>query len=218
MTEAPLSSWREVFTALRCSSSRLYATLVLVTGFALYTACVEVTLLWEALVCYLATRPPLDAAFGHGSVLTVVQLVTGAAGGVLLLVALPWATRVLWRWSASIWTRPPSQPGAWSADAVDLLDLYVMSDGPRSLSEVVWVLSPCRQPPSWRHPWRRFRTLAGWGRRNAEIAAEAGVLAGAGLLRCTEDARWWGERTFEITDAGRAVSEAAAVGVTEGAS
>lgn len=90
--------------------------------------------------------------------------------------------------------------------------------GTRELAEVVWVLSPYRPAPSWWHPWRRIGVKAGWGRRNAEIGAEAGALADAGLLRCTENARWWWERKFEITDAGRAASEAAAVGVAEGAS
>lgn len=214
----PISSWREVFANLRYPGRRAYAAAVLTTGALLYATCIEASIALAELAYHLAVRPALVAVFGHEPVPTVTQFATGAAGGVLLLVALPWTTRVLWRWSASIWQRPPSEPGSWSDDARDLLDLFAITDGPRALSNAVWVLSPRLPAPSWWHPWRRFRTLAGWGRRNAEIADESGALADAGLLRCTEDSRRWWLRTFEITDAGRAASEAAAVGVTEGAS
>lgn len=170
-----------------------------------------------ALTYYFAVRPVLIAAVGHEPMPAVGQGVAAAAGGVLTLLA--WTKMVqpaLWRWLASVWERTPSGPGAWSADALDVLDLYVMAGGPRSLSEVVWVLSPYRPAPSWWHPWRRIGVKAGWGRRNAEIGAEAGALADAGLLRCTEDARWWWERVYEVTDDGRAASEAVVVGVSEG--
>ena len=219
MTGSPITSWSEAFAALRKPGSRGYAALTLGVAAELYVACFFVSEAVAVLGYSFAARPALVAVVGHEPMPTVEQGVAAAAGGVLALLA--WIKAVqpaLWRWSASIWELPPSGPGEWSADALDVLDLYVMTDGPRSLAGVVWVLSPYRPAPSWWHPWRRMRVKAGWGRRNAEIGAEAGALADAGLLRCTENARWGWERKFEITDAGRAASEAAAVGVTEGAS
>jgi len=103
-------------------------------------------------------------------------------------------------------------------DRIDLLALFAASDGPEVLGLLVVVLS---SPPetSWWRPWRHWRAEMAWVDRNKEIAAEAAVLADRGLLRCVRSHRWSELKSvYEITDAGRAASEAAAIGVTEGAS
>lgn len=205
MTDSPIASWSEAFTALRRPDSRNYAALVLAMAAVLYATC----LFGIAVIVVLA-------GCNAGSDLVRLAVVV-AAGFLLPLVWDRVASRILWGWSQTLWRRPPSGPDAWSADARDLLDLYAMDGGPRDLGDFVLSLIPYSKPPSWWHPWRRIRASAADGRRVSELVAEADSLAKAGLLRQVERGHGWNSLgVYEVTDAGRAACEAPC-GLTEGA-
>jgi hypothetical protein len=202
----PITSWPEVFKALRRPAGRSYAALVLATGFTLYVACIEASLVVPALVHDFVVRPALAAVFGHEPVPTAVEIAMGVGSGLLLMYRLlPWATRALWFWSRHAWRRPVSGSGR-DGDGPTLLALFATRATPAYLINVVTILSPYPDAPSWRHPWRRWRVLTAWAVRTGELMAEAGRLADAGLLRCTQRARRHGMCMYEATDLGRDVA------------
>lgn len=92
-------------------------------------------------------------------------------------------------------------------DGPTLLALFAMHNEPVRLFDVVLVLSPCPESPSWLHPLRRWNVIIAWVRRQAELEAEARGLSDAGLLRCTERARVWNNASmYEATGLGRDVA------------
>lgn len=97
----------------------------------------------------------------------------------------------------------PSRDG----DATTLLALFAMHEGPVRLFDVVLVLSPDPDAPSWLHPARRWNVMIAWVCRNIELEAEVERLARAGLLQCTERGRRWNNASlYEITGLGRDVA------------
>lgn len=111
--------------------------------------------------------------------------------------------------SVTAWKQLGKSPTitARNGDGPTLLALFAMYEGPVRLFDLVIVLSPYPDPPSWLHPVRRRRVMRAWVWRNVEIHAEAVRLAQSGLLRCTEhDRRWLGASLYEITDLGRDVA------------
>lgn len=206
MADVPITSWPEVFKALRRPAARRYAALVLTAGFTLYVACVEASLVVPALVHDFAVRPLLVAVFGHEPAPAAVEIAMGIGSGLLLMYRLlPWATRVLWFWSRHAWRRPAAGPGR-DGDGPTLLALFAIRTTPAYLINVVTILSPYPDAPSWRHPRRRWRIMTAWAMRTGELMAEAGRLADAGLLRCTERGRRRGMWMYEVTDLGRDVA------------
>lgn len=100
----------------------------------------------------------------------------------------------------------PTLP-ARDGDGPTLLALFSMAPGPMRLANAVLVLSPYPDSPSWLRPVRRWRVMRAWVWRNAELVAEAGRLADAGLLRCTDRACGWdGMSVYEVTGLGRDVA------------
>lgn len=96
---------------------------------------------------------------------------------------------------------------AHDGDGPTLLALFVMHGGPVRLFDLVVVLSPYPDPPSWMHPLRRWNVMTAWVSRNDEVLAEARSLADAGLLRCTERGRRRDRMgVYEITGLGRDVA------------
>lgn len=96
---------------------------------------------------------------------------------------------------------------ARNGDGPTLLALFAMHGEPVRLFDLVIVLSPYPDPPSWLHPLRRWNVMTAWVRRNSELMAEAGRLAESGLLRLTGRPRRrerMGE--YEVTGLGRDVA------------
>lgn len=92
-------------------------------------------------------------------------------------------------------------------DSTTLLALFAMREDPVRLFDVVLVLSPAPDAPSWLHPMRRWNVMTAWVRRNSELATEVRSLAESGLLRRTERGRWWEDMSFyEATGLGRDVA------------
>lgn len=92
-------------------------------------------------------------------------------------------------------------------DGPTLLALFAMHKGPVRLFDVVLVLSPEPDAPSWLHPLRRWNVMIAWVRRNAELEAEARGLSDAGLLQRTERSRMWNDASlYEATGLGRDVA------------
>lgn len=170
------------------ASWRLVVTVVLDTMLAIDTA---------ALVCV-----PLDLS---GTWLAVVT----AASGPLWACVVDWGIGKAEAGRKALHEAPRMLRGGNGGGAT-LLALFAMREGPVRLFDVVIVLSPEPNAPSWLHPMRRWDVMSGWARRNAELAAEAGGLAEAGLLRCVESARTWygwdGASVYEATGLGRDVA------------
>jgi hypothetical protein len=102
--------------------------------------------------------------------------------------------------------RTPTLP-AREGDGATLLALFAMAGTATRLFDVVLVLSPEPDPPSWLHPVRRWQVMRAWVWRNAELVAETGRLAERGLLRCVERGRWLADMgVYEITGLGRDVA------------
>lgn len=123
--------------------------------------------------------------------------VFGIAGG-------PAGDRIV-RGAEAAWKRfsnPSTRPG----DAPTLLALFAMKAAPVHLVDLVMVLNPQPDAPSWLHPCRRWRVMTAWAVRFAELVAEAGRLADAGLVECTERARREPMSMYEITGLGRDVA------------
>lgn len=166
------------------ASWRLVVTIVLSTVLAIDTA---------ALVCV-----PLGLS---GTWLAVVV----AASGPLWAFVTDWGiSKTEDAWKALQEASRTSRDGG---DSTTLLALFAMRKGPVRLFDVVLVLSPCPDAPSWLHPMRRWNVMTAWVRRNSELAAEVRRLAESGLLRRTERGRWWEDMSFyEATGLGRDVA------------
>lgn len=167
-------------------SWRLAVTMVMGSALAVATA---------SLVC---------VPFGLGGDWLCVVCV---ASGPLWALAVDWAISETEDARKGLYKAPRAFCGG---DSATLLALFAMREGPVRLFDVVLVLSPEPDAPSWVHPMRRWNVMSAWARRNAELAAEAGVLAEAGLLRCVESARTWygwdGASLYEATGIGRDVA------------
>lgn len=108
------------------------------------------------------------------------------------------------RGAEAAWERfsnPTTRPG----DGPTLFALFAMKAAPVHLVDLVMVLNPQPDAPSWLHPCRRWRVMTAWAVRFAELVAEAGRLADAGLVECTERARREPMSVYEITGLGRDV-------------
>lgn len=205
MTDTPITSWRTAFAALRQPGLRVQAAAVIIGAGTLYLLCFEAAFLAAALGHDLLIRPVLTALFGHEPVPDVVQFASGAllGGPLLALSVLLMQRRLQGGYEHVRRLREAMTAPEGSADAHDLLDLYALADGPKYLIDVVAVLSPCPEAPSWLHARRRIRLMFAWACRNAEIEACVGGLERARLLRCTECGRRDGMSVYEVTDAGR---------------
>lgn len=166
------------------ASWRLVVTVVLGTMLAIDTA---------ALVCV-----PLDLS---GTWLAV----TVAASGPLWAFVVDWGiskTEDAWKT-----LQETSRTRRNGGDSATLLALFATRGAPARLFDVVLVLSPTPDAPSWLHPMRRWNVMTAWVRRNSELAAEVRSLAESGLLRCTERGRWWEDMSiYEATGLGRDVA------------
>lgn len=101
----------------------------------------------------------------------------------------------------------PRMSRSAGGDSATLLALFAMRKRPVRLFDVVLVLSPCPDAPSWLHPMRRWNVMTAWVRRNSELVAEVRSLAESGLLRRTERGRRWEDMSFyEATGLGRDVA------------
>lgn len=170
------------------ASWRLIVTLVVSSALTIETA---------ALIC---------VPFGlSGTWLAVVM----AASGPLWACVVDWGIGKTDAGRKALHEAPRTSRGG-NGDGTTLLALFAMREGPVRLFDVVIVLSPEPNAPSWLHPMRRWNVMSAWARRNAELAAEAGGLAEAGLLRCVESARTWygwdGASVYEATGLGRDVA------------
>lgn len=165
------------------ASWRLVVTMVVGTMLAIDTA---------ALVC---------VPFGlSGTWLTVMFVASGP----------------FWAWmvdrgidkAEGAWKRLYEAPKPFpEGDEAALLALFAMHGCPVRLFDVVLVLSPAPDAPSWLRPLRRWNVMIAWVRRNAELESKAERLAEAGLLQRTERGRRWNDMSlYEATGLGRDVA------------
>lgn len=167
------------------ASWRLAVTMVLGTALTIVTA---------ALVCV-----PLDL----GRTWLMVMLV---APGPLWAWIVDWGIGRTEAAQERLYEAPRTSCSA-GGDSATLLALFAMREGPVRLFDVVLVLGPCPDAPSWLHPMRRWNIMTAWVRRNSELAVEVRSLAESGLLRRTERGRWWeGMSFYEATGLGRDVA------------
>lgn len=166
------------------ASWRLVVTVVLGTMLAIDTA---------ALVCV-----PLDLSG------TWLSVLIGVAGPFWAFVVDRGISKAEDAWKALQEASRTSRDGG---DSTTLLALFAMREDPVRLFDVVLVLSPAPDAPSWLHPMRRWNVMTAWVRRNSELATEVRSLAESGLLRRTERGRWWEDMSFyEATGLGRDVA------------
>jgi hypothetical protein len=205
VTDTPITSWRTAFAALRRPGLRIEAATVILTAGVLYAACFEAAWITAVLGHELLIRPAIIALFGHEPGPIVVQFASGALiGGPVLAWSISLMRRQLQcRYEHVRRLHEAMTAPKGTTDAHDLLDLYAMADRPKYLVDVMMVLNPHPEVPSWLHARRRIRLMFAWVRRNAEIMACASGLERAGLLRCTERGRRDGLNMYEVTDAGR---------------